>query len=84
LQLGPLMVHQSFQHPAEAFLVGIPLEGGFLFSLRSLRLVFCSFHFGPTSFGDDTSHKWDYHLVPVWRGVLMKIMKVTIFGCDDV
>ena len=27
LQLGPLVVRQSFQLPDEAFIIGIPLEG---------------------------------------------------------
>lgn len=30
LQLGSLMIHQSFQRSAEAFLVGVPLEGEYI------------------------------------------------------
>jgi hypothetical protein len=30
LQLGSLTVHQSFQPSAEAFLVGVPLEGEYI------------------------------------------------------
>jgi hypothetical protein len=59
LQLGPLMVYQSFLALAVAFLVGIPLEGGpSEFEVLTTGFVFGSF--GPTSFEDDTSHKWDY------------------------
>jgi hypothetical protein len=44
LQLGSLMVHQSFQPSAEAFLIGIPLEGVPLqFKVLTIGFVFGSF-----------------------------------------
>jgi hypothetical protein len=50
LQLAPLVVHQSFQPPAEAFLVRIPLGGVALqFKVLTTGFIFGSFLFGTTS-----------------------------------
>jgi hypothetical protein len=52
LQPGPLPVQQSFQPPAEVFLVGISLMGNPSAFLGSDDRIFFCLHSGLTSYGD--------------------------------